>query len=318
MVILQDRGAGLRLRILRRVVYQLGQELDQHPAQQRRRGHRGPWAGPFVIISGGIDLAVGSTMVAIGAVIMVFINQYPSTACSPRRVSRACRPYAIGIVAGVIFGCLLGGIRRVLIAPQQAAGLHRHAGHDEDPAQRDPAGHADRGGHRYPAVSLPSPTPRSAARSFWPILYWLVGGGGSAISCRAIRPFGRHVYAVGSNERTARLSGVNVERVKGLIYVLMGALVAVTAVIQVSRIGSMDLPNAGSGYGDGRHRRGRGRRHQHERWPRLHPGHGAGHADHRRDEQPAQPHGVPPFLREAFKGFIVIAAVLLQKKEAAA
>ena len=28
--------------------------------------------------------------------------------------------------------------------------------------------------------------------------------------------------------------------------------------------------------------------------------------------------GVPPFLREAFKGFIVIAAVLLQKKEAAA
>ena len=27
--------------------------------------------------------------------------------------------------------------------------------------------------------------------------------------------------------------------------------------------------------------------------------------------------GVPPFLREAFKGFIVIAAVLLQKKEAA-
>ena len=28
--------------------------------------------------------------------------------------------------------------------------------------------------------------------------------------------------------------------------------------------------------------------------------------------------GVPPFLREAFKGFIVIAAVLLQKKEATA
>ena len=53
---------------------------------------------------------------------------------------------------------------------------------------------------------------------------------------------------MGSNERTARLSGVNVERVKGLIYVLMGALVAVTAVIQVSRIGSMDYANAGSGY----------------------------------------------------------------------
>ena len=45
----------------------------------------------FVIISGGIDLAVGSTMVAIGAVIMSLSISIP-TACSPPSASRACRP----------------------------------------------------------------------------------------------------------------------------------------------------------------------------------------------------------------------------------
>ena len=69
----------------------------------------------FVIISGGIDLAVGSTMVAIGAVIMVFINQYPDGLLTAIGIT-GVPAYAIGIVAGVIFGCLLGGISGVLIA----------------------------------------------------------------------------------------------------------------------------------------------------------------------------------------------------------
>ena len=96
--------------------------------------------------------------------------------------------------------------------------------------------------------NIPSPSRAPRAGSVWartPL--WLVAAVILHIVSR-YTPFGRHVYAVGSNERTARLSGVNVERVKGLIYVLMGALVAVTAVIQVSRIGSMDYANAGSGY----------------------------------------------------------------------
>ena len=129
-------------------------------------------------------------------------------------------------------------------------------------------------------------------------------------------PFGRHVYAVGSNERTARLSGVNVERVKGLIYVLMGALVAVTAVIQVSRIGSMDYANAGSGY-------------EMDAIAAVVVGGTSmsggsilgtvlGMLIIAVMNNLLNLMGVPPFLREAFKGFIVIAAVLLQKKEATA
>lgn len=97
-----------------------------------------------------------------------------------------------------------------------------------------------------------------------PILYWLVAAVILHIVSR-YTPFGRHVYAVGSNERTARLSGVNVERVKGLIYVLMGALVAVTCGHSGIAYRQHGLCQCRQRLRDGRHRRGGGGRHQHER-----------------------------------------------------
>lgn len=56
--------------------------------------------------------------------------------------------------------------------------------------------------------------------------------------------FGRHVYAVGANEEAARLYGVNVRRVKILVYVISGMLAALASVIQVSRL-TVAEPNAG-------------------------------------------------------------------------
>lgn len=58
--------------------------------------------------------------------------------------------------------------------------------------------------------------------------------------------FGRHVYAVGGNERTARLSGLNVDRVKLAIYTLAGGLAGVGGLIVTSRLNSAQ-PNAGMG-----------------------------------------------------------------------
>lgn len=46
--------------------------------------------------------------------------------------------------------------------------------------------------------------------------------------------FGRHIFAIGSNEQTARLCGVPVERTKLMIYTLGAALVAVAGVLQFS------------------------------------------------------------------------------------
>ena len=80
-----------------------------------------------------------------------------------------------------------------------------------------------------------------------PIIYWLV----LAVIIYVISKhtaFGRHVYAVGSNERTTKLSGINVNKVKVKVYVLMGLLGSIASAVQLSRLGGMDVASAGSGY----------------------------------------------------------------------
>jgi ribose/xylose/arabinose/galactoside ABC-type transport system permease subunit len=47
---------------------------------------------------------------------------------------------------------------------------------------------------------------------------------------------GAHLFAIGSNEETARLCGVAVERVKVVVYTLSGALAGLTGVLQFSRL----------------------------------------------------------------------------------
>jgi ribose transport system permease protein len=51
-------------------------------------------------------------------------------------------------------------------------------------------------------------------------------------------PFGRHVIAVGSNEEVARYSGIPVNRVRTLTYIIQGACVAVAVFVYVPRLGS--------------------------------------------------------------------------------
>jgi ribose transport system permease protein len=59
--------------------------------------------------------------------------------------------------------------------------------------------------------------------------------------------FGRYLYAVGGNERAARLSGLNVERVKRQVYMLGGALAGVAGLIATARQNAAD-PKIGVGY----------------------------------------------------------------------
>ena len=55
------------------------------------------------------------------------------------------------------------------------------------------------------------------------------------------------IYAIGGNERAARLSGLRVDRIKLAVYSLAGLLAAVAGLIQTSRLDSAQ-PNAGFGY----------------------------------------------------------------------
>ena len=58
--------------------------------------------------------------------------------------------------------------------------------------------------------------------------------------------YGRHVIATGGNENAARVSGINIDKVKILAYVIAGIFVAISAIILTGRIGTA-LPNAADG-----------------------------------------------------------------------
>ena len=266
----------------------------------------------FVIISGGIDLAVGSTMTAVGAVLMVIINGYPTGLLTSVGITGPWA-YVIGIAAALVVGSLVGVINGSLIAYRKlppfivTLGMMKICRSVTQQCMQKVS-------VKVPAGFLAIANTKIGGETILPILYWLVLALVLHIVSRHT-PFGRRIYAIGSNERTARLSGIHVERVKTCIYILMGALVAVTAVIQVARIGSMDYANAGSGYemdaiaavvvGGTSMSGGKG----------SIGGTVLGMLIIAVMNNLLNLMGVPPFLREAFKGAIVIVAVLLQRKE---
>ncbi|WP_114781715.1 ABC transporter permease subunit [Botryobacter ruber] len=58
---------------------------------------------------------------------------------------------------------------------------------------------------------------------------------------------GRYIYAIGGNESAARLSGININRIKIIVYAIAGALAAIGGLIVTSRLNSAQ-PNAGISY----------------------------------------------------------------------
>ena len=59
--------------------------------------------------------------------------------------------------------------------------------------------------------------------------------------------FGRYIYAVGSNEEAARLSGINVQKVKLMVYTFCGLLTGIAGMILAARLNS-GQPSAGVSY----------------------------------------------------------------------
>ena len=267
----------------------------------------------FVIISGGIDLSVGSTLVAVGAMVMMVVDGSATGLLSGMGIT-GVPAYIIAIAVGLVFGALLGWLNGVLIAHGKLPPFIATLGTMQ--IFRSVTQHLTQ--HANPSVPkgfLQIANLKIGSFYIMPILYWLaIAAVLYVVSKRTT--FGRHVFAVGSNIRTARLSGINVNKVKRRIYMLTGMLVAIAAIIQVSRIGSMDYASAGSGYemdaiaavivGGTSMSGGKG----------SIVGTVLGMLIIGVMNNLLTLFGVPPFLREACKGVIVIVAVLLQKKEA--
>ena len=60
--------------------------------------------------------------------------------------------------------------------------------------------------------------------------------------------YGKSVYAVGSNEKSARLAGINVTAVKISVFVLTGVLVGVASILQACKIGNVTPASSGPSY----------------------------------------------------------------------
>lgn len=261
----------------------------------------------FVIISGGIDLSVGSSLVAVGAVVILVIE-----GTSAVLYPLAC--ILLAILAGLAAGVLLGLINGFIITKGKVAPFIVTLGTMN--IYRSITQHFMMGGgfstknNSYISISnyeLFDAIPL-------PLIYWILLALAMFIMAKKTR-LGRHIYAVGSNERAARLSTINVNRVKLTTYALMGLLVSLAAIVETSRMGSINATSSGHYYemdaisaavvGGTRMSGGKG----------LVIGTLFGMLIIGVINNMMTLIGVPPFLVNATKGFIIVLAVFLQKKE---
>lgn len=266
----------------------------------------------FVIISGGIELAVGSTLVAVSAILMVIIDSGPAGIL--KNIGIVGLPaYVIGIIVALLVATLLGTGTGLLITKGKIPPFIATLGTMK--ILRSVTQHFMQSvSPMVPVGFLNVSNFKIFGKYLLPIFYWII----LAVALHYVATkttFGRRVYAIGSNERAAKLSGIDVKKVRTQVYALIGLLVGFAAIIQVARIGAMDFANAGSGsemdaiaaviVGGTSMSGGRG----------TIKGTVLGTLIIAVMNNLLNLLGVPPFLREAFKGFIVVAAVLLQKKE---
>ncbi len=266
----------------------------------------------FVIMTGGIDLAVGSTLVATGAFSMILLNTGSQGLLGGIGLTGA-PAIIVTILLVLLLGYLLGSLIGLSITKGKVPPFIATLG--AMMIFRSVTQHFMQGYNTtIPMEFLQVASFKMGNYMLMPIIYWaVIAYILYYVSKRTT--FGRQIIAVGSNEKAAKLSGVNVEKVKLRVYMLMGVLVSIASIIQVSRIGSMDFSNAGRGMemdaiaaavvGGTSMSGGRG----------LILGTVYGMLIIAVMNNLLNLFGVPPFLREAFKGLIVIAAVLLQKKE---
>jgi len=187
----------------------------------------------FVILTGGIDLSVGSIL-ALSAVLGA---GWMSAGMDPILAT------LLGVGAGALMGLANGliicqGRVAPFIATLATMTIFRGlalAQTNGTPVTGISSPFFDLLGRGYVAHLVPVPV-------VWMLLafavLWFIA---------RKTTFGRHVYAIGGNEEASRISGVRVSTVKTSVYVLTGALSAMAGVILTSRLNSAQ-PNAGMGY----------------------------------------------------------------------
>ena len=185
----------------------------------------------FVILTGGIDLSVGSTVAISGAFAASIIK-------STNNVFLAVLAAGIvGIVIGLINGLLISkGKLQAFIATLATMTIFRGATlvfTNGTPISKLPENFVNIGNGKLGFIPIPV---------IITVIVLVI-----AIYVLTQTRFGRYLYALGGNEDSARLSGINTTKVKTLVYVISGFASSIAGVIIASRIGSAS-PNAGTGF----------------------------------------------------------------------
>ncbi|WP_454773124.1 ABC transporter permease [Janthinobacterium tructae] len=190
----------------------------------------------FVIISGGIDLSVGSMAALIAGCMIYFMNALAQGAGGDLApITMLVLGIAMALILGAGFGLMHGlliskGNIEPFIVTLGTLGIFRAV----------LTYLADGGALTLDATlsELYSPVYYTSVLGA-PIPIWIfliVAAAGAIILNRTT--FGRHVQAIGSNEQVARYAAINVDRVKIATYMLLGVCVGIATVLYVPRLGS--------------------------------------------------------------------------------
>lgn len=185
----------------------------------------------FVILTGGIDLSVGSILAL-------------SSAISAGLMASGMDTW-LAILIGLLAGAVMGAINGVVIAKGRVAPFI--------------ATLATMTIFRGLTLVYTQGRPITGLNSDFailgkgffleipmPVIWMLIS---FAILYFILRhtTFGRHVYALGSNEEATRLSGISTSKVKVMVYAISGLFAAISGVILTSRLNSAQ-PTAGTSY----------------------------------------------------------------------
>lgn len=205
----------------------------------------------LVIISGGIDLSVGSMMGLAGVITIAVLNK------------AGVDPTAslLSAVAAVAFGTLAGFLNGIIItagkvppfiatlagfvAFRSAALGWTNASEQKAKDGLETFGKIAGGGMPIPGLSVGSRGLPFLVQ--WPILFFFA----LAILAAFIlnkSVYGRRLIATGANEQAATYSGINTDRVKWFAYSFLGFCVGIAALCQASRLNSVAPNSLGLGY----------------------------------------------------------------------
>lgn len=225
----------------------------------------------FVIISGGIDLSVGSMAALIGGLSIYAMNGVigltetwwagylpikfliGTTASEWIGVLAACAVAPpIGVALGLLNGILItkgriapfivtlggfAGYRSIILAIADG-GEVRSSSSNLFEAIASPSNGIPllsyKAGERVVELSLT-----------WPIIIFLLLAIVAQVVLSHTR-YGRYVIAVGSNETAARYSAINIDRVRIITYALIGLCTGVAALLLASRLNSIGASNTGT------------------------------------------------------------------------